>query len=214
VNTLSRRDDEGFTLIELLVAVVIVGIIFAPLSSVVIAYLRNTDTTTARLTESHDLQIASAYWAQDVASVGTHSTASPYALVQSIESNVAYNVGNACGVAGTPNATVRFSWDAYAVGSTTATLVRVAYVVETVSGQTQLHRIRCSGSSTPVSDLVLAHDLDPDLTTPLTVGCPTDATTCANAPAVPMIVNLDLTIKDPKSATSYSVTLTGQRRQS
>jgi prepilin-type N-terminal cleavage/methylation domain-containing protein len=206
-----RRNDNGFTLIELLLSIVIIGIITVPLSNVVISYLHNTDATTARLSESHDAQISAAYWAQDVASIGTHATVSPYALIRSIEVDIAYNAGYSCGDPGTPNAVVRFAWDDYPSGSTTAKIVRVAYVVETVSGQSQLHRIRCYDSSSPVSDIVLAHDL---ASTPPTVGCPTVSTNCQDAPAVPTSVTLNLTIKDPKNTGSaYAVTLTGQRRQ-
>src|SRR6266700_3971992 len=150
-----RRRDGGFTLVELLVAVVIIGIISLPLGNVLVSYFRNTDATTARLNESHDAQIAAAYWAQDVAGMGTRSTTTPYDFVQSID-NPTYTC--ASGV-GTP--VVRFISDDYPSGPGTATQVRVAYVVETVSGQTQLHRIRCVGSSSPTSDMVLAHDLNP-----------------------------------------------------
>ncbi len=205
-----RRGDKGFTLVELLVAISIIGIITVPLSNVVIGFLHNSDATSARLSESHDAQIASSYWAQDVASIGTRATTSPYALKQSIEVGAAYDGGlYPCGASGTPAAVVRVAWDDYSSASSTARIVRVAYVVETVSGETQLHRIRCNGSSTPVSDIVLAHDLDAG--TPPTVTC---STTCTAAPAVPATATLNLTIHDPKSnGSAYTVTLTGQRRQ-
>jgi prepilin-type N-terminal cleavage/methylation domain-containing protein len=205
-----RRGDKGFTLIELLVAIAIIGIITVPLSNVVIGFLHNSDATTARLTESHDAQIASAYWAQDVSSIGTRATTSPYALNQSIETGAAYNSGlYPCGASGTPAAIVRLAWDDYANATSNGTIVRVAYVVETVSGQTQLHRIRCNGSSTPISDTVLAHDLIAG--TPPTVTC---SSTCTAAPAVPATVVLNLTIQDPKNTgAAYAVNLTGQRRQ-
>jgi prepilin-type N-terminal cleavage/methylation domain-containing protein len=204
-----RRGADGFTLVELLVAIAILGIITVPLSSVVIAYLRNTDATTARLIESHDAQIAAAYWAQDVASIGTRSTTNPFALKQSVETAVAYNVGlYPCGPTGTPSAIVRLAWDDSS-GPGAAKLVRVAYVVQTVSGQTELHRLRCEGSPVVVSDVILAHDLDPS--TPPALGC---STTCT-APAVPKSITLTLTIKDPKNlGGAYVVSLTGQRRQS
>ena len=206
-----RRGTEGFTLIELLVAIAILGIITVPLGSVVIGYLRSTDATTARLIESHDVQIASAYWAQDVASIGTRSTTSPFAFNQSVETGVAYDAGlYPCGAAGTPSAIVRFAWDDSSGPGVTATLVRVAYVVQTVSGQKELHRLRCEGSAAVVSDVTLAHALDPS--TPPALWC---STTCTASPAVPKSVTLTLSIKDPKNlGGAYVVTLAGQRRQS
>src|SRR5688572_6200712 len=99
---------SGFTLIEVIVVVFILGIITVPLSNVVIAFLRNSDATNAQLSESRDAQIVSAYWSQDVASIGTRSTTSPYAFKQSVETGVAYNLGlYPCGEIGTPDAVVR-----------------------------------------------------------------------------------------------------------
>ena len=205
-----RRDDSGFTLIELLMAIVIVGIITVPLANVFFGFLRGADDTTARLSESHDLQIAAAYWAGDVASIGTRDTTSPYALKQSVETGPAYNFGlYPCGAEGTPDAIVRLAFDNF-TGDGTGTLVRIAYVVRTVSGRTELHRLRCQGSSAVVSDITLAHDLDPS--TPPALTC---SSTCTAAPVVPMTVTLTLTLKDPKNqGAAWSASLTGQRRQS
>jgi prepilin-type N-terminal cleavage/methylation domain-containing protein len=219
-NRTGRRDygaDDGFTLVELIVAVLIIGVITVPLGNVVLGHLRNADATTARLIESHDVQIASAYWAQDAASIGTRSTTSPYPLSQSIETGVAYNSGlYPCGPAGTPNAIARLAWDNFS-GAGAATVVRVAYVVEQT---TELHRLRCEGpAATPlnftvVSDVILAHDLDPSA--PPTVAClGTSGVNCAAAPAVPTKVTLHLILKDPNNHdAAYDVALTGQRRQS
>jgi prepilin-type N-terminal cleavage/methylation domain-containing protein len=213
-----RRGADGFTLVELLVAIAILGIITVPLSNVVIAYLRNTDATTARLIESHDAQISSAYWAQDVASIGARSTTSPFGFNQSVETGVAYNLGlYPCGPAGTPSAIVRLAWDDSS-GPGAATLVRVAYVRQAAPGQTQLtelHRLRCVGSTAVVSDVTIAHDLDP--ATPPTVACPTTTAECTPGPptTVPKSITLTLAIKDPKNlGGAYVVWLTGQRRQS
>jgi len=208
-----RRGADGFTLVELLVAIVILGIITVPLSNVLIGFFRSADATTARLIESHDVQIATAYWAQDVASIGTRSMTSPFALNQSVETDVAYNAGlYQCGAAGTPNAIVRLAWDDSS-GPGAATLVRVAYVVQAAPGQTQLtelHRLRCEGSTAVVSDVTIAHDLDP-LTSPALV-C---STSCTASPAVPKSLTLTLKIQDPKNlGVAYGVSLTGQRRQS
>jgi prepilin-type N-terminal cleavage/methylation domain-containing protein len=208
--------DCGFTLVELLLAIVIIGVITVPLSGVLIGFLKNTDATTARLIESHDGQIASAYWAQDVASIGTRLPTYPYAPKQSVERNVSYNLGlYPCGAAGTPSAIVRLAWDDFSLDPSTnvvtATVVRVAYVVKTVSGATELHRLRCQGSAAVVSDVTLAHVLDPSTLPALTCATPTTCTTAV----VPVTLTLTLTIKDPKNqGGAYVVPLTGQRRQS
>jgi len=197
--------DDGFTLVELILAIVIIGIITVPLGDVVIGFLRNTDATTARLLESHDVQIASAYWAQDVASVGTRTSTSPYPLTQSVETGVAYGASlYPCGAAGT-TPIVTLAWDDF-TGPGAATLVRVAYLVQA----SELHRIRCNGSAAVVSDIILAHGLDPS--TPPAIAC---STACTAAPAVPKTVTLTLTVKDPGNpGAAYVVPLTGQRRQS
>lgn len=202
--------EDGFTLIELILAILILGVITVPLGNVVIGYFRNTDATTARLLESHDVQVASAYWAQDVASVGTRSAAPTYALTQSVELNAAYNSGpNPCGPTGTPNAIVRLAWDDFSSAGP-ASVVRVAYVRQ----GTELHRLRCIGSATLASDVTVAHYLDP-ATAPAVACLGTSGSSCAAAPAVPTEVDLKLTLKNPNNRDSaYVVTLTGQRRQS
>jgi prepilin-type N-terminal cleavage/methylation domain-containing protein len=203
-----RRDDRGVTLIELLVAIVILGIIIVPLGNALISFTRNTDDTTRRLSESHDVQIMAAYFAQDVQSVGVRETADPYPLKQSIELNAPANGGlYPCGAAGTRNAAVRFAWDDPTSASGLGRVI-VSYVVEPVGAEVQLHRIRCVGSSTPTSDIVLAHNVD--ATSPvLTCSSP-----CTVVPAVPQTVTLKVTIKNPgSSGPALTVTLTGQRRQ-
>jgi prepilin-type N-terminal cleavage/methylation domain-containing protein len=211
-----RRDDRGVTLIEVLVAIVILGIIIVPLGNALISFSRNTDDTTRRLSESHDVQIMAAYFAQDVQSLGVRNwSAPPYPLQQSIELNVADNGGvYRCGTTGSAVA-VRFAWDDPTTASGLGRVI-VSYVVKT-GAERQLHRITCVGSSTPTSDIVLAHNVD---TAPPSLVC-YDASTpmaavvdCTSAPAVPQTVKLTVTIKNPGSTgPALTVTLTGQRRQ-
>src|SRR5439155_24767300 len=111
---LRRRSDSGFTLIELLIAVVIIGIISIPLGNTMIGIIKNTDATQQRMALSHDAQISTAYFAQDIATLGTRDTTAPGSpLKPSVQLNAAYNAGPTCGSASTPNATVRFLADDY-----------------------------------------------------------------------------------------------------
>ena len=211
--------DAGFTLPELLITIVILASIIVPLGNLVIGYFQNVGVTTIRFNESHDAQLSAGYFAQDIASLGVRTSASPVAtLAQSIETSVAYNAGlYPCGAAGTPTAIVRVAWNQYAAApAATSTLITVSYVEKTVGTQTQLHRITCSNGS-GVVDSVIAHELDP--ATPPSVTCYSTGTTvtpCSGSgAALPNAVRLTLAVKDPGDAgASYAVTLTGQRRQS
>jgi prepilin-type N-terminal cleavage/methylation domain-containing protein len=225
---LTRRDD-GFTLVELLISIAILGVIAFPLGNVVISYLHNTDATTARLSESHDAQIAATYWAQDVAGIGTRDWGGtyPFDLQPSVWQGTGpggAGISNPCTTAGTT--VVQFSAD-YITGSFVGEPVpqnRVAYVVETLSGERQLHRLTCTAdspsgaSSAPTSDAVLVHNLDAAGadTAVAAVSC---YTTLAGSPisctaAVPPYVKLVLTINSVHDTDGpYVVTLTGQRRQ-
>jgi prepilin-type N-terminal cleavage/methylation domain-containing protein len=206
--------DDGFTLVELLLAIIIISVITVPLADVVIGYLKNTDATTERLLASHDVQITSAYWAQDVAGIGTRSTASPNMLLQSVEKEVGgvavpYDSGlYPCGSAGT--VIVRLAWDDSS-GPDATTQVRVAYVAQTDSGQTELHRFRCNGSAVAVSDVTLAHEIYPSKLP--VVECSTD-TDCTHTPTVGETVTLNLTLTDPGSPDGWAVPLIGRRRGS
>lgn len=218
---LRRQRDDGVTLVELLITIAILTIIIGPLTGALIVYLRNTDDVGRRLSESHDAQISAAYFAQDVQSIGVRDwSVAPFALKQSVELDVAATGGlYPCGTATTPNARLRLAWDDPQTASGTPQVVRVAYVVQTVGVERQLRRITCSGppgdssaaSTTPISTLVLAHDLDPDLDNPVEVTC---STTCAATPAVPASITMKIYIRDPKnSGQPLTIVLTGQRRQ-
>jgi hypothetical protein len=185
------------------------GVISIPLGNVLISYLRNTATTGARIGESHDAQISSAYWAQDVASVGVRdtydSTAKTFPLLQSV------NTSYPCTLPAGSATLVILAWDQTdAVGVVTP--VRVAYV--TRAGGTELVRQQCTGS-TPDSGAVLAHELDP-ATPPVLVCSGSGGTSCTGSGnAVPARISLTLRVKDSSnSGQPYTVVLTGQRRQS
>jgi prepilin-type N-terminal cleavage/methylation domain-containing protein len=210
---LMRRDERGVTLVEVMVAIVVIGIIAVPLGNALLTYLRHTDNVNLRLSASHDAQIAAAYFAQDVQSVGTRDWSThPFPLVQSIEQNAPVAGGRfPCGPAGTPNAVVRFGWDDPTNATGAPSVVRVAYVVVGSGDERQLRRLTCVGNATPTSTLTLAHNLDADLpgNAAVRVTCSSPCT----AATPPQSVTLTVRIKDPANGGSFTVTLTGQRRQ-
>lgn len=204
------RREAGFTLVELLIAIVIIGVITVPLANALMGSLRNTGETQNRLELSHDAQMTAAYFAKDVSSIGVRDyTGAPDAagnlpFKPSVQLNAAYNAnGNTCGTAATPAATVRFlsdNWDNSVSPATVSTDI-VAYYMSA----TELHRIKCTGSAAPLSDVVVAHNVD---ATTLTVTC---SSTC-DAVAVPQHVTIAFTLKKT-GVDPYPVTVNGQRRQ-
>lgn len=199
-----RKRADGFTLVELLVAVVILGIITVPITNVIVGYLRSSDATTSRLLASHDAQIAAAYWAQDVASIGKRDPAT-HVLQPSIQVP-AMTSDPKCTFAGK---LATFTWDDYLNATDPATVVTVSYVVayNSVSLQCELHRVR---STSPVTDVVLVHYLYP--ASPPTITC---STSCTAVPTANEKVSLKLTLTDKGSLGGFwPVTLSGQRRGS
>jgi prepilin-type N-terminal cleavage/methylation domain-containing protein len=204
------RDQAGFTLIELLMTISIMGVITVPLGNLVIEYFQNTTQTVARVAESHDAQLAAAYFAQDVASTGHRDNSdstnpSPPAL-QSVWTASTSGEPYACG-SGTN--LVLFVWDEFGSSTAPATVIEVAYTTQTVSGEKRLVRWSCPGPSAPQTSAVLAHDVDPGSAP--SVSC---STTCTGA-IPPTTVSLQLSVKDPADrGSAYQLTLRGQRRQS
>jgi prepilin-type N-terminal cleavage/methylation domain-containing protein len=62
------RNEEGFTLVEILISMAILGILLAAMGGALIISLKTSDATNQRFAQSHDVQIASAYVANDVQS--------------------------------------------------------------------------------------------------------------------------------------------------
>jgi prepilin-type N-terminal cleavage/methylation domain-containing protein len=209
--TLVRRPDAGFTLVELLVTIVILGVITVPIANFVIGYFKNTAKTIGTLSESHDAQIAAAYWQQDVASIGTRSTtfnaaSGVFPLLQSVN-----NASYPCALADTTQL-VLFAWDnPDLAGDSTQT--RVAYVTQVVGAGTQLVRLHCSNSSSPDTTTVLAHELVPGSVQAVCYAAMHEDISCSAAIGVPQEVDLSFAVKDPTDDGTYPVSLAGQRRQ-
>jgi prepilin-type N-terminal cleavage/methylation domain-containing protein len=205
-----RTEDGGFTLIELVITIVILGIITVPLANFVIEYFKYTADTSGRVSESHDVQITSAYFAQDVASLGTRNQ-STQVLNQSVWKANATGAPYTCG---SPTPVVLFAGDRFA-GAGAPTVVEVSYATATVGTEYRLTRTTCAGPTAPAVTSVVAHDLDPS--TPPTASCYLSGATtdCGGGGAsTPTSVTLTLSLKDPKdTGSSYTVTLSGERRQ-
>lgn len=210
LRALRGTDERGMTLTEMLITVVILGLIMVPLANAMIGFIRLTDDTTQRLNESHDIQTAAAYFAQDVRGLGTRDWAAfPYPLKQSIEVAAPARSGlYPCGAVGTPDAVVRLASDDPPSALVTPAVASVSYVEITVGAERQLHRISCASATATPTDIVVVHNL-----------AATPVLTCSSActgvgSAVPGTVTLTVSIKDPAStATPVTVALTGQRRQ-
>jgi len=195
-----RRDDRGVTLPEVMIAVTILAIIIVPLADALIGFMRNTDATTRRMNESHDIQIASTYFARDIQNLGARDWTPPpsLTLMQSL------SLTSYCTGAGTVALSLRYDDPAAAGGA--PTVIGVTYFVRDVNGEHQLRRVQCRGATVD-SDIVLVHNL-------VSASAPscTSPSNCYTA-SVPQLVTLTLNIKDPANSTATQVVLTGQRGQ-
>jgi prepilin-type N-terminal cleavage/methylation domain-containing protein len=198
-----RRDDRGVTLPEVLVAITILAIIIVPLADALIGFVRNTDATTRRMNESHDIQLASTYFARDIQNLGVRNWSSPtLSLDQSI------SLTSYCTASDTVVVSLRYDDPTAAAGL--PTVIGITYVVRDVNGEHQLRRLLCRGSSTVESDIVVVHNLSG---IPLPPTC--DPSPCTGSgSAVPRRVTLTVAIKDPASPTATTAVLTGYRGQS
>jgi prepilin-type N-terminal cleavage/methylation domain-containing protein len=164
------RSEHGVTLVELLLAMVVVGTIVAAVAGGVVVGLRTTHATQDRVTHSHDRQMASAYFVNDVQSARTVS----YEIGPTLDL-----IGSLCTVnVPGPTFAISFAWD------DGATKKLAAYLLQPVAGEPrqQMKRLYCENGSLR-STVMVAHSLiDESRGTAARVRCP-PAPSCSSQPS-------------------------------
>lgn len=135
-----RLNDEGFTLVELLIVIVIMGVIVPALGAAVFSVLQNSNATTQRMVQSHDGEIATAFFANDVQSADVSPTAT------SPLSSTDTRCDNGSSVV------VRLAWTEYGSGGSVtspqvASYNLAVYGTSTGAAGPILRRYFCSGPS-------------------------------------------------------------------
>lgn len=222
-----RQDESGFTLIELVMSVAIVGIIVVALAGVVLQYLKVSTTTQSRLDESTDQQFVSAYWQQDVSSLGVHGF---QPAVVGNQTPAQQSVWTAAAPSGVPSGcttglpgslVIGFAWNDYPGTDdpnttwTTVTPNAAVYVAQQTGAEWQLSRVRCTGGATTTH--VVAHHLA-QIPTAACLAQDGSGVPCTATSPLPIVVSLVLDVQEqapgsPISTTGYTTTLTAQRRQ-
>ncbi len=163
---MTRPTEEGFTLVELLITTVIIGFVVSAVTASLVVGLKTTDDTNKRLSESHDAQMASVYFAADAQNADDVSLSDP-----------------TCG--GAP--LVRFHWKEDGPAKDKV----ASYAVVEEAGERRLVRHYCE-NGVPLNKVVVVHGLGPS--GPV-VSCdpPTGVPGCSVAPFKPGSVTLEVT---------------------
>jgi hypothetical protein len=108
---------------------------------------------------------------------------------------------------------VRLQWDD---PLSPAVRVQVSYVVaDDPGGERQFRRIECRGSPLSLSsEILVGHNLDKNRTALQAAQVVCAPNPVCNVTPLPRSVALTLWVQNPASASAFSVTLTGERRQS
>ena len=86
----------------------------------------------------------------------------------------------------------------------------MAYVIQVVGSERQLHRLVCGGTGIVATDTVVVHDVA--TVAPVVTCVPSDCN--GSGSSLPQVVTMVLSIRDPDNpGPDYTVTLSGSRRQ-
>lgn len=223
MNRRERRRDAGLTLIELLIVIVIVGVISLPLANLVFAGFKYFVRTNARYDDSHDLQITTAFFSQDVSNTGTRLYTSTTLAAGATQQSVwlgASPPASYCGQQAGRTLVLLLAWDtsSVTVSGGTQTLSREIDAAAYLLKGSTLIRVYCTGNPGPpastnsppgttvVSTVTLAHNLYAAGTS---VSC---SSSCTSA-TLPASISLSLAVKAPTDTSSTTTTLTGEVRQ-
>ena len=212
----TQGDDRGFTLIELVITLVLLPLIIGGIVAAVLAGFQDSNGISARLADSHDAQITSAYFVRDIETS------------QQVSTNTASSL---CPTSGTARQLLGLSWPSG------GSRVYVSYGISTTASPPTLIRRFCSGGIE--SDTTVSHGLFTGLrgvvstsnscasgvttcayigsSTQVTVvvSCLSGRTDCANAGptsafpivayGIPGISTISVSVTDPQSGYHYSL---------
>lgn len=193
--------DEGVTLIELLVCMLIVSVVGSALAMSFFASTRAIESSSDRMANSHDSQMAASFFTSDMQSANVLSTGTPSPL--------------ACGVGAS---IITFTW--FGSDPTTGNeLTKVAsYRVLDQSGERQLVRQFCSGGGlvvAPQSTVVIAHNLNDTTPTVTCFGAGNSRTSIACSGQGVIVAQLTATAQaNDTDATGFQYMLRATRRPS
>jgi prepilin-type N-terminal cleavage/methylation domain-containing protein len=190
------RNENGFTLIEVLVASVISAIIASALAGAFIVFLKNADSATSRLSESHDEQITAAYFTTDVQSAETVTVST--GVVNGPTAPI-------CSAANPAPTFLTFS-------SPASGNPDVTYFTRILNGERQLVRSTASDTSVLVHNLKTCTVGQPDAA----FASPTKITNCfawvSGAGCTGQYVLMSVTVLTTKDPTGLTFTVRGNRR--
>lgn len=188
----NHRDSHGFTAIEIVIAVLILGIIIAPLLSSYVLGLTTTTSANATTSNSSDAQNLSAFFSSDVASAEKASIATGCGTGGGATEVLLLDLGT--------GATPRYiSYTAEADASEAARLGVPQALV--------LNRVACDASNTSTQSTPVAQSMSqlPTLT------CAPAA--CSAATSEPRTITLDVSEWGGKSSDEkYTFQISGLRR--